>query len=227
MTCLPSALPGRWMLVNEQETAGACLDFLANALGVYPDDLPPGAGPADLYPGYDRAAARAGVGNSGVMFAPWLNGERTPVEDSRLRGAFVNLSLDSSKSDLVRAVFEGVALNSRWLHRSVEAFVGRPVREIRMVGGGAKSSVWCQIYADVLGCTVHQIRDPAWANVRGAALLGYLSIGSIGVRDLHRGSAVERTFTPGRDAGCYDRLFVEFLRLHRSTRSVGRRAPRT
>ena len=227
MACLPSALPGRWILVNEQETAGACLGFLANRLGVYPDDLSPGAEPPDVYAAYDRAAAQAGVGNSGVLFVPWLYGERTPVEDARLRAAFVNLSLSSSKSDVVRAVFEGVALNSRWLHRSVEAFIGRPVREIRMVGGGAQSSVWCQIYADVLGCTVHQVRDPAWANLRGAALLGYLSIGSIGVDDLHRGSTVARTFRPTRDAvGAYDVLFAEFLRLHRSIRSVSRRAVR-
>jgi xylulokinase len=227
MTCLPSALPGRWMLVNEQETAGACLDFLANSLGVYPDDLSPDAEPADLYAGYDRAAAQAAAGNSGVLFAPWLYGERTPVEDPRLRAGLVNLSLNSSKSDVVRAVFEGVALNSRWLHRSVEAFLRRPVREIRMVGGGARSSVWCQIYADVLGCTVHQVRDPAWANIRGAALLGYLSIGSIGIQDLQRGSTVAQTFRPGHDAvGSYDRLFEEFLRLHRSIRSASRRAAR-
>ena len=227
MTCLPSALPGRWLLVNEQETAGACLDFLANRLGVYPDGLAAGAEPADLYAGYDRAAARSEVGSSGVLFAPWLYGERTPVEDARLRAAFVNLSLRSTRDDMVRAVFEGVALNSRWLHGSVEAFVGRPVREIRMIGGGARSSVWCQIYADVLRCTVHQIRDPEWANLRGAALLGYLSMGSIGVQDLQRGSTVARTFRPEPTAaGAYDGLFTEFLRLHRSIRSIRRPAAR-
>ena len=87
--------------------------------------------------------------------------------------------------------------------------------------------MWCQIYADVLGCTVHQVRDPAWANLRGAALLGYLSIGSIGVEDLQRGSTVARTFRPTRDAvGAYDGLFAEFLRLHRSIRSISRRAAR-
>ena len=221
MACLPSALPGRWLVVNEQETAGACLDFLADRLGIYPDDRAAGADPAELYARYDRAVTRSEVGSGGVLFAPWLYGERTPVEDARLRAAFVNLSLRSSRDDLVRAVFEGVALNSRWLHRGVEAFVGRPLREIRMVGGGARSSVWCQIYADVLRCTVHQVRDPGWANLRGAALLGYLSLGVIGVHDLQRGSTVARTFRPEPDAAdAYDQIFRNFRRLHRSVRSI-------
>lgn len=221
MACLPSALPGRWLLVNEQETAGACLDFLAGRLGVYPDGCGAETDPDELYAGYDRAASRSVVGNAGVLFAPWLYGERTPVEDPRLRAAFVNLSLRCSRDDLVRAVFEGVALNSRWLHRGVEAFLGRPLREIRMIGGGARSSVWCQIYADVLQCTIHQIRDPAWANLRGAALLGYLSLGAIEVSDLQRGSHVARTFRPDPAAAeVYDTVFADFRRLHRSIRSI-------
>ena len=77
----------------------------------------------------------------------------------------------------MRAVFEGVALNSAWLLHAVERFTRRRLEPIRFIGGGARSEVWCQILADVLGRTIEQITDPVNAGTRGAGLL------AAGVRD--------------------------------------------
>ena len=87
-------------------------------------------------------AGRAPPGSNGVIFTPWLYGERTPVEDRFVRGGFHNLSLSASRDDLVRAAFEGVALNTRWLLGAVEH--RRRLEPIRFIGGGARSDVWCQ-----------------------------------------------------------------------------------
>ena len=87
MASLPSPIPRRYFIANEQETAGAALTFLRDRV-LFGDDPPAGA-----YAGFDRMAAQAPPGSHGVIFTPWLYGERTPVEDRFVRGGFHNLSL--------------------------------------------------------------------------------------------------------------------------------------
>ena len=162
MASLPSPIPGRYFVANEQETAGAALAFLRDRV------LSGEGAPAPSYAELDRMAGQSRPGSNGVIFTPWLYGERTPVEDRFLRGGFHNLSLSATRDDLVRAVLEGVALNSRWLLGAVEHFTGHRLEPIRFIGGGARSDMWCQVFADVLGRTIDQVADPVNANARGA-----------------------------------------------------------
>ena len=108
---------------------------------------------------------------SGVLFSPWLFGERCPVTDPTVRASFTNMSLATTRGHLVRAVLEGVAFNTRWLLGAVEKFVGRRLDRIRIIGGGARSELWCRILADVLDRDIAQVEDPVGANARGAALV--------------------------------------------------------
>ena len=80
---------------------------------------------------------------------------------------------------MIRSVMEGVAYNTRWLMGGVESFIGRPFDGLRFIGGGARSALWCQIFADVLDRPIDQVADPLSANVRGAAFVAAASIGSI------------------------------------------------
>ena len=143
---LPSALPDRYLVSCEQETAGACVDRLR-------DLLLPGTGDDGLVE-LNRLAGRAPPGSGGVIFAPWLNGERTPVDDHLVRGGFYNLSLDTTREQLARATLEGVALNTRWMQHYVERFTRRELDPLAFIGGGARSPLWCQVMADVLGRTM-------------------------------------------------------------------------
>ena len=106
-----------------------------------------------------------------MIFTPWLNGERTPVDDHTLRGGWHNLSLATTRAELVRSVLEGVAYNSRWLLGYVEKFIGQPFPWLHFIGGGAQSELWCRIMADVLDRAIRQVEHPIRANARGAALL--------------------------------------------------------
>ena len=124
---LPSPLPGRYFVANEQETAGACVNWLRDNVLYSDDELRSEPAPHDVLARIDRVAATAAPGSGGVIFAPWLNGERTPVDDHTIRGGWHNVSLRTDRADLVRAVLEGVAFNSRWLLDAVEKFTGRPV----------------------------------------------------------------------------------------------------
>lgn len=213
---LPSPIPGRYFIANEQETAGAALTFLRDRVL-----FPPGQAPADAYRQFDEMAARSEPGSGQVIFTPWLYGERSPVEDHFIRGGFYNVSLTAGRDDLVRAVFEGVAMNSRWLLEAVEKFAGRAMEPIRFIGGGARSDVWCQIFADVLGRTIEQVTDPVNANVRGAAMLAAVALGDMTFEQVPDRVAVARTFRPDRSStDLYDRMFAEFVGLYRRNRKA-------
>jgi xylulokinase len=209
MASLPSAVPGRYLLANEQESAGVCLSELRRNLG------------DDPYPAMLALAEAVPAGSDGLIFAPWVNGERTPVDDRTVRGGFFNQSLGVTRGHLVRAVLEGVAYNSRWLLGYVEAFIGRRVAAITAVGGGASSDLWCQIHADVLDRVVRQARDPALASARGVALQASVALGHLRWDEVAGAVPIARVFEPHPDRRrVYDTLFPEFVNLYRSTRRI-------
>ncbi|GBC91680.1 Xylulose kinase [bacterium HR15] len=228
MAALPAALPGRYFIANEQETAGMCLTFLRDHLFFAPDGLT-GDAPPDAYARFDALAAEVPPGSEGLIFTPWLYGERTPVEDDAIRGGFHHLSLNHRRAHLVRAVLEGVALNLRWLLPYVERFAGRRFEQIRAIGGGARSDLWCQILADVLNRPIAQMENPVTATLRGAAMLGALEL-----RQIHEGSPTNRfhldparwapirqVFQPDpANTRLYANLFRAFHALYRATRPI-------
>lgn len=218
---LPSAIPGRYFVANEQETAGACLTYLRDRVFFSDDGLTETPAPEDFYQRLDRMAADVPAGSNGLIFLPWLYGERTPLDDRLIRGGFINLSLDASRAHMVRAVLEGVALNSRWLLQAVEKFVHRPLTPIRIIGGGAMSDVWCRIYADVFNRTVVQVKSPMLANARGAGFLAATALGYIRFSDIADAVKIERTYEPN-PAHCrvYDRMFKEFRIAYKKTRKI-------
>jgi xylulokinase len=219
MASLPSAIPGRYYVANEQECAGACLAYLRDGL-IYPADaLAQCPRPADAYEILDRVAGQAPPGSGRVIFTPWLYGERTPIEDHSVRGGFFNVSLSTSREHLVRAVFEGVAYNARWLLDCVERFCRRRLDNIHVIGGGAKSEVWCQIYADVLNRTTRQVKDPQQANARGAGLVGSVALGSVKFDDIAARVSIKKTYHPNpANRQLYDELFKEFLSIYRNNK---------
>lgn len=220
MASLPSAIPGRYLLINEQECAGICLTFLRDNL-VFPDDGLSAARPANAYQLFDALAAQAPPGSDRVIFTPWLNGERTPIDDHTVRGAFYNLSLHTTRAQMIRAVLEGVAYNTRWLLRYVEQFVGRRLQAINIVGGGAASAVWCQIHADVLGRTIRQVADPIQINVRGAALLAAVALGYASFEDVGSWVRIARVFEPQpQHQPVYDAIFREYVNIYKLNRGI-------
>ena len=223
---IPAAIPGRYLVADEHETAGACLTFLVRSV-LSGDDGLGSALPADVYPALDEVAASVPAGSNGALFTPWLNGERSPVDDHTIRGGFHNLSLSTTRADMVRAVYEGVALNSRWLLGAVDRFVGRTLDPLTFIGGGANSALWAQMHADVTGRRIRQVAEPVLANVRGAGLLTFLALGRVGVREIAESVEVAATFEPDPSpASVYDGMYKEFVNLYKRTRQIHRRLNR-
>lgn len=213
---IPAALAGKYVMVNEHETAGACLTFARDTLGFAEDFDTMNAMVDSVAPGSGR-----------VLFTPWLNGERSPVDDHTIRGGFHNLSLGTTRPQMVRAIYEGVAFNSRWLLAAVEKFAGRTFDSLAFIGGGANSEQWAQIHADVLGREIRQVADPVLANVRGAALIALLALGRIDVADIPAMVEVRRTFTPDPSTAAeYEVLSDEFVTLYKQTKAIYKRLNR-
>jgi xylulokinase len=224
LASVPCAIPGRYLSVALQATAGGNLTFLRDKILYHQDELLREERLPDVYKVMDRIAERTPAGSHGVLYTPWIYGERAPAEDSTVRAAIYNLSLENSREDIIRAVLEGVAFNTRWLLRPFEKFLGRSLDGINMVGGGAVSNIWCQIFADILNRPVRQVRDPIQANVRGAAFIAAVGLGLISYDDVPDRTEYQSEYQPkAAHRDIYDTCFREFVNIYRQNKAIYRR----
>jgi len=143
------------------------------------------------------------------------------VDDRYVRSALFNLSLENTREDIIRAVMEGVAFNTRWLLQPVEKFLGRKVGEMKYVGGGANSDVWCRIMADVMNLTIHQVKDPIQANARGSAFIAAVGLGYLEYSDIPDLIEYNQSYIPdpgSRDV--YDKLFDVFVKFYKNNKKL-------
>jgi xylulokinase len=149
------------------------------------------------------------------------------VDSTTLRAGLYNLSKTTNLDHIVRAFLEGVAYNTRWSLKYVEGFVKRQLNPLNIVGGGARSDVWCQIFADVLDREIRQVQDPLQANARGAAFIASVGLGYITFDDVPDLIAYEKTFSPNSaNRQVYDELFGCFLEIYKNNRGMFRRLNR-
>ena len=221
MTSLPSPFPSRYYLLGEQGAGGKCVEFYLKQLVYDNDRFAIGPCPDDVYERFNLAAADAAAGSNGVIFLPWLNGSVVPCEDPYVRGGFVNLSLDTNRSHLSRAVMEGLAFNNRWTQEAAEKFIGRRIEKFRFSGGGALSDLWAQIHADVLDVTIFQVEDPINTTVRGTALLALNILGHRSLSDIQRLIKIRKDYAPNPDnRKLYDALYAQYRAIFKKNRTI-------
>lgn len=224
MASLPSAFPGRYMLTNEQEIAGGALSFLRDKVLYHKDKLLKEERVPDVYKIFDSIVDTVPAGSNNLIFTPWLYGERSPVDDHAVRGGLFNLSLEMSREHIIRGIYEGVAYNARWLLMHVENFIKRPMNEINIIGGGAQSRQWCQIFADVMGRTIRQVKDPIQANARGAAFIAAIGLGHITEDEVAKHIEFSGIFTPRKEnRPIYDKLFKEYVNIYKFSTKMAKR----
>ena len=238
MASVPSPIPGKYIFLNEQQIAGETLRFLRDKILYHKDELLREEEVPDVYKIFDKIAERTPAGSNKLIFTPWLFGERTPIDDLTLRGGLHNLSLDTTREHIIRAIFEGVAYNLRWLFMYVEKNIKKWVRkeregmtkndlvipELNIIGGGAQSNIWCQIFADVLNRKIKQVKNPIQANARGAAYIASVALGFIDWNDIPKYTEISNIFTPNpENREIYDTLFKEYLNIYKLTRKMYKR----
>lgn len=220
--CIGSTYPQKYYLaMAHQETAGICLEWLKKNVLYHEEQLTAEAHVTNIYELLDSLAERAGPGAGGLIFTPWMYGERCPLDDDTIRAGLFNVSLNHSREHMIRAVFEGVALNTRWAMETLEKLYW-PVGELGMVGGGAKSDVWCQIMADVTDRRINQVDRPQQAGAKGIALLASMTLGYIPkFEDIKNYVKIRRQFVPNpQNRELYDDRFREFKTIYRQNRKM-------
>jgi xylulokinase len=204
------AVPGLWHVMGVTNGAGLSLRWFRDtfAPGVEYDEL-------------SADAAKIPAASEGLLWAPYLFGERTPHLDPQARAAFVGLTASHTRAHCVRAVMEGVAFSLRDTF-SLFAELGIPVARIRLGGGGARGPLWRQIQADVYGRAVELLAAEE-GGAFGAALLSGVGVGAWGsveaacAETVHVAEVIEP-----KNAVAMDEAYSQFRRVYPALREIGR-----
>ena len=201
---VPSPLTDSYYVMAENGIGGRALEWAMRLFG-YGDD----------FTAAESAAAAVPAGAAGVQFLPWLLGSIAPQPNDDARGAYVGMSLHHDRTHLVRATFEGVAVNLAWLLPAVEVFTATPLAVLRFGGGGALSHLWAQVLSDACGRPVHRLAEPRTTNARGAAFLAFADLGMIDIADTPALLRTARLHEPDPGAhAVYTERLASLQRLH-------------
>jgi xylulokinase len=215
-----SSSQDNYLCISKQETGAACLDWLLEQ--VFKEEKERFKDNAiEFYKSIDSNVEKSDVGANTLIFTPWLFGERSPINDPTVRGGFYNLSLVHTRSDLLRSIYEGVAYNIKWALKIVEKLVGK-TDKANLIGGGAKSEVWCQIIADVLNRSIIQMEEPDLAAAKGTAIIAMVGLGLFNnFSEAIPLIKIRREFKPSSDnIKIYTKLFSEYLKIYNRNKKM-------
>ncbi|MFZ2361749.1 MAG: xylulokinase [Anaerolineae bacterium] len=198
------AVPGRWHFMGVMLSAAGSLQW-------YRDALAPGVS----FDGLIAEATNVSPGSEGLLFLPYLSGERTPHPDPLARGAWVGLTIRHGRPHLTRAVLEGVAFGIKDSFTLIQGAGLGGIEQVRVSGGGAKSALWRQIMADVLGAELVTVNTTEGA-AYGAALLAAVGAGFYGTVDEACQATIEITgrTEPGPAAAAYADVYPLYQALY-------------
>ena len=232
IAAIVGAKDGYYNYFAELETAGKCVEWVKDHLAldeidVYLDkshNLKRSKGDMEtvytnLFEYMAAVINEVPAGSNGVIFTPWLHGNRCPFEDPNARGMFFNISLDTGKSEMIRAVYEGVCFHLRWFLETEDKKI-KTSDTIRFVGGGALSDVTCQILADCTGRTVETVDSPQNIGAVGAAIVIAVGTGIIDdITDAKKFIPASKTFKPNfAHKAVYDRNYKVYKNLYKSNK---------
>ncbi len=210
--CWDYCLRDKWITLGITQTAGESLNWFKNAFDRGDTGAPEESG--DIFEEYNQAVAGVADGADGLIFLPYLNGERTPYWDPFARGVFYGVNLSTRKAHFIKAIMEGVSFALRHNIETVES-LGITVDQVRAVGGGLRSQAWLDILGKVLGKPIVTVSAPDTANLGNALLCGR-ALGRF--TDLEAAVAematTDQAMDFGRPAEIYDQQYGIFLELY-------------
>lgn len=229
IAAIVGAQPGCYNYFAEMETAGKCLEWVRDHLaldeiGIYLKKTSVAEGNEALYTSlYDymsETVAKAAPGAGGVIFTPWLHGNRCPFEDPNSAGIFFNIRLETGKTELIRAVLEGVCYHLRWMLEQQDRKI-KTSASVRFVGGGALSPLTCQVLADITGRTVETVASPQNVGAVGAAAVMGVGLGLIpSLKEVRTFVPTVAVYHPNlENRAVYDRNYGVFIRLYKANQT--------
>lgn len=231
MAAIVGADPSSYNYFGELETSNKCVSWVKDHLaldeiGVYLQSHPSADSDYEniafnLYDFLEEVIENAEPGANGVVFTPWLHGNRCPFEDPNAAGMFFNIKLETGKTELIRAVVEGICFHMRWmLERQDKKKEVKISKTVRFCGGGALGSATCQILADILQRDVEVVDSPQNIGAVGAAACIAVGLGVIPeMKDVKKLIPAKITYNPNpANKAVYDRNFKVFKNLYASNK---------
>ena len=225
ITGVLSAKHGYFNYYAELEPAGKCFEWVMDHLaldeiGVYLDNkkiTDVESKYLSLYDYLSEEVRKVPPGANGVIFTPWLHGNRCPFEDSNAGGMFFNIRVENGKRDMIRAVLEGICYHLRWL-LECETKKVKTSDPIRFVGGGALSPITCQMLADITGRTIEIIDHSQEVGAIGTALVVAAGVRGVDVLELSRQLVkANHAYIPNpENKGIYERNYRVFKKLYKN-----------
>lgn len=226
ITGVLSANHGYFNYYAELETAGKCYEWVKNHLAL--DEINVYLEKTEITDGFESEfkslydylsseISNVPPGANGVVFTPWLHGNRCPFEDANAAGMFFNIRIDTGKRDMIRAVLEGICYHLRWL-LECESRKVKTSETIRFVGGGSLSPVMCQMLADITGRRIETVDNTQEVGAMGAAIVAAAGLTGEDVNDLSQ-KLIKANHTYIPDPGkkeIYERNYKVFKNLYKS-----------
>ncbi len=207
------AVPGKWHLMGVMLSAAGSFQWFRNTLGNEERTLEKETG-VDAYKILTEKASKVSAGSEGLLFLPYLSGERMPYPDPDAKGAFIGLTLRHNKSHMTRAVLEGVTYGLRDGFELMRNLGIKP-NQVRASGGGTKSKLWLQLLADNFDSQIATVNATEGA-AYGAALLAGVGTGVYNsVEDACRKTIkVTAKYQPGSDKKAYEDFYPRYRGLY-------------
>jgi len=213
------AVPGKWHLMGVMLSAAGSFQWYKNQLGTEEQKIEDGGGP-NAYDSLTTSAETVPPGSEGLIFLPYLSGERTPHPDPHARGCFIGLSVRHEKRHLTRSVLEGVSFG---LNDSLELMrdLGVNPKEIILSGGGTRSTLWKQMLADVFSSRCSMVNALEGA-AYGAAVLAAVGCGDHSSVESACDQWIKQTevVEPGEESGSYEKFYSIYRSLYPSLKDT-------
>ncbi|MCI8327372.1 MAG: xylulose kinase [Lachnospiraceae bacterium] len=213
---------GGYTMEGHASAAASSFRWCRNAISQYEMVTEEVSG-IDVYTIMSSIAGKAPLGAKGTIFLPWLAGAACPYYNDSARGAFVGMTLGTTKSELLRAAMEGICFEMRGMLEALNEAGFKDFDKLRITGGAARSDLWNQIQADIYGCSVETVKAPE-ATALGAAMIGAVGAGIF--KDLREASeamvSVKRTYDPiAKNVELYNEVYEVFKACYRGLAQEG------
>lgn len=173
-------------------------------------------GPSEIFDYMNDQIEKIPPGSDHLVCTPWMLGERCPVSNTTTRATLFNISMDHTREHLMRAVYEGIGYNLRWIMENYKEDYGFSCNSLRIIGGGALNDAWMQIIADITGKNFEVVHDPRNSGALGAAVVAMIGLGHLrGFNEVKRFIKIDKAYTPNLDnKEIYDKLFKDYKNIY-------------
>ena len=216
--CWKYCLREKWVTLGITQTAGESLNWFKNTF----DPANGGTVSGDIFTQYNQVIQDIPDGSGGLIFLPYLNGERTPYWDASARGVFFGINLSTTKGHFIKAVMEGVSFALRNCVETVES-LGIEIDEIRAVGGGLKSPIWLNTLGKILKKPVYTVETADTGLIGNMILCRHALQPDTSIEETMKKIAKfdQKIYYPGPDA-VYETQYQIFLSLYQNLKDTFR-----